>query len=65
MVENFWILIETAICIVKRWKPSMGYAFAPEFDHAQERLHTCHFYAIFVGLRFVVIQKFCYHGNLT
>ena len=40
MVAHFLILIETAICIVKRWKKSMGYGFAPECNHAPERLHT-------------------------
>ena len=34
-------LIETAICIVERWKKSLGYRFASECNHAQER-HTCH-----------------------
>ena len=28
--------------------------------HAQERLYTCHFYAIFAGPRFVEIQKYCF-----
>ena len=38
----------------------MGYRFAAEYNHAQERLYTCHFYAIFAGPRFVEIQKYCF-----
>ena len=38
----------------------MGYGFAPEYNHAQEGLYICHFYAIFAGPRVVVIQKSCY-----
>ena len=38
----------------------MGYGFAAEYNHAQERLYTCHFYAIFAGPRIVEIQKYCY-----
>ena len=37
----------------------MGYRFAAEYNHAQERLYTCHFYAIFAGPLFVEIQKYC------
>ena len=33
-------LTETAICIVERWKKSLGYRFASECNHAQES-HTC------------------------
>ena len=36
----------TAICIVKRWKWSMGYCFAPECNHTQES-HTCQFFFFF------------------
>ena len=38
----------------------MGYRFAAEYNHAQERLYTCHFYAILAGPRFVEIQKYCF-----
>ena len=60
---------ETAICIVEQWKKVMGYHFVPEYNHAQER-HTRQFFrfyfsAIFAGQRFVEIQTFCYHGNVT
>ena len=37
---NFWILIEKVICIVERWKKSIGYRFAPKCNHAQERLFS-------------------------
>ena len=66
-----YFLTETAIFIVKRWKrqrKSMGCCFVLKCNHAQES-HTCPFLsffpAIFVGLRFVEIQKFCCHGNVT
>ena len=45
--------------------------YVPECNHAQES-HTCQFFflffyfpAIFAGPRFVEIQIFCYHCNLT
>ena len=61
-------LTETAICIVERWKKSMGYCFVPKGNHAQES-HACQFFsffsAIFAGPRFVKIKIFCYHGNVT
>ena len=38
-----FFLTETAICIVERWKKSMGYRFVSECNHAQES-HTCHFF---------------------
>ena len=47
-------LTETAICIVERWKKSMGYRFVTESNHAQE-IQTIHvnffriFSDIFVG----------------
>ena len=66
-----YFLTETAIFIVKRWKrqrKSMGCCFVLKCNQAQES-HTCPFLsffpAIFVGLRFVEIQKFCCHGNVT
>ena len=34
-------LTEMAICIVERWKKSMGYRFVPECNRAQES-HSCH-----------------------
>ena len=53
-----FFLTETAICIVERWKKSMGYRFVPECNHAQES-HTCHFFsAILAGQRFVEDPKF-------
>ena len=33
-------LIETAICVVERWKKSMDYCFVPECNHAHES-HAC------------------------
>ena len=42
-------LTETAICIVERWRKSIGYRFVPECSLAQES-HICHFFsAIFAG----------------
>ena len=35
-------LTETAICIVERWKESMGYRFFPKSNYAQES-NICHF----------------------
>ena len=60
-------LTETGICIVERWKKSMGYRFVPEGNHAQEvmRVNFFVFSAIFAGPRFVENQKFCCHGNVT
>ena len=34
-------LTEMAICIVERWKKSMGHRFVPECNRAQES-HSCH-----------------------
>ena len=56
-----------AICIVERWKKSMGYRSVPECNH---EIYTRQFFrfffpAIFAGPRFVEIQKFCYHYNVT
>ena len=48
----------------------MSYCFVPECNRAQGN-HTCQFFslfffsAIFAELRFVEIQKFCYHDNVT
>ena len=36
-------LTETAICIVERWRKSIGYRFVPECSLAQES-HICHFF---------------------
>ena len=30
------VMSETAICVVERWKESMGYHFVPECNQAQE-----------------------------
>ena len=54
-----------AICIVERWKKSMGY----QWSQGQE-IHTCPFFrflfsAIFAGPQFVEIKKCCDHGNVT
>ena len=46
-------LTETTICIFERWKKSMSYHFSFFLS------------AIFAGPRFVKIQEFCYHGNMT
>ena len=61
-------LTEMAICIVERWKKSKGYLlFLSAIMHSKV-MHV-HFFvffpAIFAGLRFVVIRKFCYHGHVT
>ena len=40
-------LTETAICIVERWKKSMGYRFVPECNHGQEQSRTCQFFRFF------------------
>ena len=58
-----------AICIVERWKKSMGYHFVPGCNHAQESpvnffIFFVFFTAIFAGAWFVEIQEFCYHGNM-
>ena len=50
-----FFLTETAICIVERWKKSMGYRFAPECNHAQES-RTCQFFLFF---------SFCYTCRTT
>ena len=45
----------------------MGYCFVPEYNHAQEShaCQFCHFFpAIFGGLWFVEIEKFCCQGNV-
>ena len=60
-------LTETAICIVERWKKSMGYRPVSKCNHAQES-HTVmsiFFSAIFAGPLSVEIRRFCYHGNVT
>lgn len=53
---------EMAICIGKQWKESKGY-------RAQES-HACWFLSFschinFAGPKFVEIQRFWYHGNVT
>ena len=58
-----------AICIVERWKKSVGYHFVPGCTHAQESpvnffIFFVFFTAIFAGPWFVEIQEFCYHGNM-
>ena len=58
-----------AICIVERWKKSMGYHFVPGSNHAQESpvnffIFFVFFTVIFAGAWFVEIQEFCYHGNM-
>ena len=40
-------LTETVICIVKRWKKSMGYRFVPECNHEEES-RTCQFFHSFL-----------------
>ena len=65
-----FFMTETAICIVERWKKSMGYHFDPQCNHAQESCMS--FLSFFFFLPYlqdngllVEIQKFCYHGNVT
>ena len=41
-------LTETVICIVERWKKSMGYCFVPECDHVQES-QTCQPFRCFLS----------------
>jgi len=48
-------LKETTICTVERWEKSIAFRL-PFFVF---------FPAIFVGPRFVKIQEFYYHGNMT
>ena len=51
-------LTETAICIVERWKKSLGYRFVPESNHAQEYMSTFSLFSVIsAGPRFVEIQK--------
>ena len=60
-------LTETAICIVERWKKSMGYRPVSKCNHAEES-HTVTsilFSAIFAGPLFVEIPTFCNHGKVT
>ena len=40
-------LRKTFICIVERWRKSMGYRFVPECNHAPE-IHTCQFFRFFL-----------------
>lgn len=57
--QFFWT--ETAIGIVERWKKSIRRPFC-------FRVQSCNFFvfsAIFAGLLFVEIQRFCYDGNMT
>ena len=59
-------LTETVICIVERWKKSMGYRFVSKCNHAQEShtLTSILFSAILEGPLFVEIPTFCYHGKV-
>ena len=63
------VMTETAICVVGRWKETMGYHFVPECNHTQKScMPNCFvffFPAIFARPRLVEIQKFYYHGNVT
>ena len=61
---------ETTISIVERWKKSIGYLFVLECDHAQPgkviQVNFSFFnFVICRTTRFVEIQQFCYHGNVT
>ena len=60
-------LTERAICIVKRLKKSMGYTalFLSAIVPCHKSIFSFFFPAIFVGPRFVEIQKFLYHGIET
>ena len=55
---------ETAICIVERWKPSMGYCFVPQCHHAQERLHTCHFLLVFFFFCHICRTSVCWDPGI-
>ena len=57
----------SAICIVERWKKSMGYRFVSKCNHAQEShtLTSILFSAILEGPLFVEIPTFYYHGKVT
>ena len=53
-------LTETAICIVERWRKSMGYRFVLAFNHAQESYACqpfCYFLSYLQDHGFVEIQK--------
>ena len=39
-------LRKTFICIVERWRKSMGYRFVSECNHTPE-IHTCQFFRFF------------------
>ena len=51
--SQLFLLTETAICIVERWKKSMDYHFDPECNHAlmiikhAQESHTCQFFPFF------------------
>ena len=44
--QSFFAETAAAICIVERWKESMGYLFVPKCNGAQES-HPCHFFVSF------------------
>ena len=67
--QSFFAEMAAAICIVERWKESMGYRFVPKCNDAQES-HPRHFFCfvfsdILARPLFADIQKFCYHNNMT
>ena len=57
------------ICIVERRKKSIGYLLFLNAIMHSKVMHVHFFFfffsAIFAGLRFVEIQKCCYHGHVT
>ena len=57
-------LTETAICMVERWKKSMGHRFVPEFNHAQES-YTCQPFRYFLSyLQYHDLLRSRNHSNL-
>ena len=65
MVAKFLDLDRDGHLHFQTMEKSMGYRFAPKYNHAPRKDCICHFYAIFAGPQFVETQKFCYHGNET
>ena len=56
-------LMEMAICIVERWKKSMGYHFVPECNRAKES-HTCQPFHYFLSyLQGHSVLRSRNHGN--
>ena len=46
LLKQFF-LTETANCIAKRWKESMGYRFVPGFNHAKGKSYMSFLFVFF------------------